>query len=257
MTQFHIGTSGFSFKEWKGSFYPEDLPERLFLNYYGEHFSTVEINNTFHRMPKRELLARWRKEVPPQFVFILKAPQRITHMMRLEGIADAVHYFLETAAELGPQLGPLLFQLPPYLPKNVGRLRGLLSLVPPGQRVALEFRHASWHDDEIYALLREHSAALCCSDSDASEEAAPLVKTAPWAYLRLRRETYEGAALRGWATKAREYSDAFVFFKHEQAGAGPRVAAEFASLVDEEPTRLARPSRGAARSAAARSANEP
>lgn len=160
MTSLRVGTSGFSYKAWKGSFYPEDLSERRFLNYYAERFSTVEINNSFYRMPSRELLAKWRGEVPPTFVFVLKAPQRITHQKRLDDIDDDVAQFIDAASELGSQLGPLLFQLPPYFRKSIAKLRGLLQQVPREYRVALEFRHASWHDEETYAVLREHGAAL-------------------------------------------------------------------------------------------------
>jgi uncharacterized protein YecE (DUF72 family) len=231
MTTFRIGTSGYSYTEWKGTFYPENLPARRFLAFYAEHLSTVEVNNTFYRMPKRELLSKWKAEVPPSFTFVLKAPQRITHQKRLADVADDVRYFIDTASELDGQLGPLLFQLPPFFHKSAEKLRGLLHAVPAAFRVALEFRHASWHDEEVYRVLRERGAALCCADTNDTEEAVPLVPTASWAYVRLRRPGYDKAALSSWADKLRRFDEAFVFFKHEDAGTGPRLAQELRALV--------------------------
>jgi uncharacterized protein YecE (DUF72 family) len=227
MARFLVGTSGYSYKEWKGSFYPSDLPATRFLSYYAERLSTVEINNTFYRMPQGEQLQKWLPQVPASFVFVLKAPQRITHHKRLDNVSDDVGYFTTQAAALGDQLGPLLFQTPPNLKKDVPKLRGLLAAVPGRFRVALEFRHASWHDDEVFSVLREHKAALCCADTDDAEESAPLVTTAPWAYVRLRRADYDDAALTEWKAKLGAYESAFVFFKHEDAGAGPRLARRF------------------------------
>lgn len=255
MTAFRVGTSGFSYKEWRGIFYPEALPERLFLGFYGERFATVEINNTFYRMPAPALLAKWKAEVPPAFIFALKAPQRITHYKQLADVAGDVQQFLEVSAGLGLQLGPLLFQLPPYLRRDLGKLRALLALVPPARRVALEFRHPSWHDAETYAVLRDHGAALCLADTDAMPEAAPVVSTAPWTYVRLRREHYNKAALASWAHDLETFTEAFVFFKHEERGAGPAVAAAFAALVGEE--RLPAPVAAAVRPAALSPAGAP
>jgi uncharacterized protein YecE (DUF72 family) len=227
MTRFRVGTSGFSYPAWKGSFYPADLPARRFLAYYAEHFAAVEINATFYRMPKREQLLKWRAEVPPSFVFVLKAPQRITHQKRLADVGDDVRYFVDTAGALGAQCGPLLFQLPPHLHKDVERLGALLEIVPKEQPIALEFRHPSWHDEEVHELMRAHAAALCCADTDDVAEAAPLIATAPWAYVRLRRLAYDAAALEGWVQRFGGFGEAFVFFKHEEAGSGPRFAADF------------------------------
>jgi len=231
-----IGTSGYSYDEWKGSFYPESLkaPERL--RYYAERFETVEINNTFYRMPRPEVLLKWRADVPPGFVFVLKAPQRITHQKRLKGVAQELGYFLEAAGSLGPQLGPLLFQLPPYQREDRERLRDFLALLPAGVRAAFEFRHASWFTDAVYAALAEHGAALCAADTDDSGAAGPpLVRTAPWAYLRLRRADYDDAALGAWLERLRAQApdEAWVFFKHEDEAKGPALARRLRSLVGD------------------------
>src|SRR5881394_1123722 len=148
----YVGTSGFSYKEWKGPFYPEDLPEKQMLRFYGERFRTVEINNTFYRMPKESVLDAWANEVPADFKFVLKAPQRITHMQRLKDAADSVSYLLKVAVALKERLGPLLFQLPPYFKKDAARLRDFLDLLPREPRSAFEFRHPSWFDDEIFGM---------------------------------------------------------------------------------------------------------
>jgi len=223
-----VGTSGFSYKEWKGSFYPEELKGADMLRFYAERFPTVEINNTFYRMPKKDLLARWAEEVPPDFVFVLKASRRITHEKRLAAdAADAVSYLYETATVLGPRLGPVFFQTPPYLRKDAARLRDFLALLPAGHPVAFEFRHETWFDDEVYAALRGRNAALVSADTDESgEEGAPVVPTADWGYLRLRRAEYTDADLTAWVDRmrAQPWQRAFVFFKHEEAGTGPALA---------------------------------
>jgi uncharacterized protein YecE (DUF72 family) len=225
-----VGTSGYAYKEWKGSFYPQDLKDADMLRFYGERFSTVEINNTFYRMPKASVLAAWAAQVPPGFVFVLKGSQRITHMKRLKDAQEPLAYLLATAATLGPMLGPLLFQLPPHLKKDVARLRDFLALVPEGRAVAFEFRHESWLDEETKDALRGKNAALVSADTDESGEAgAPVVATADWGYLRLRRSDYADADLAAWADriKAQPWQRAFVFFKHEEAGTGPALAARF------------------------------
>jgi len=233
--QARVGTSGFAYKEWKGSFYPEKIAADRMLAFYGERFSTVEINNTFYRMPAPGVFERWAGEVPPAFTFVIKASRRITHEGRLKETDRAVAYLFETAAVLGERLGPVLFQLPPNFKKDVPRLKEFLSTIPPGRRAAMEFRHASWHDDEVHEALRAHGAALCAADVDDGEdasEAAPLVPTAGWGYLRLRRADYDDAALRDWIARirAQAWSDVFVFFKHEDEGTGPRLAARFLEL---------------------------
>jgi uncharacterized protein YecE (DUF72 family) len=224
------GTSGYAYKEWKGNFYPADLPASKFLRYYGERFPTVEANGTFYRMPTAEALAAWLPAVPAAFVFAVKAPQRITHQQRLHQSADSLAALLRATDALGEHLGPLLFQLPPFLKKDVPRLREFLALLPAGKLAAFEFRHPSWFDDEVFSTLREKNAALVISESDTLE--APLVATADWGYLRLRREDYVDADLAQWAEKVRAqpWSRAYVYFKHEDAGIGPKLAASFAAL---------------------------
>jgi len=225
------GTSGFAYKEWKGSFYPEDLPAKQFLRYYAERFPTVEANNTFYRMPTAKALGAWCDEVPEHFVFAVKAPQRITHQQRLVESGEAVAALARATEALGARLGPLLFQLPPFLKKDAARLKDFLALLPAGWRAAFEFRHASWFDDEVYQALRARNAALVISESD--KLAAPLVATADWGYLRLRREDYLDADLIAWAEKikAQPWQHTFVYFKHEDAGAGPKLAAQLTALL--------------------------
>jgi uncharacterized protein YecE (DUF72 family) len=226
-----VGTSGYSYKEWKGSFYPADLPEKQMLRYYGKRFRTVEINNTFYRMPSETVLKKWAEEVPAGFAFVLKASQRITHQHRLKDADDSVAYLLKVAGTLQDRLGALLFQLPPFLHKDLPRLRGFLALLPPERRVAFEFRHPSWFDDEVYGALRAHDAALCIAEADDELE-VPFVATAKWGYLRLRRPDYGDRELRDWAKRVQdqEWEDAFVFFKHEDEGKGPQLAARFIEI---------------------------
>jgi uncharacterized protein YecE (DUF72 family) len=221
------GTSGFSYKEWKGSFYPEDLPAEEMLAYYSARLPAVEINNTFYRMPKPALLESWASQVPAEFRFVLKASQRITHRKRLKEAGDEVAYFFQTAATLGDRLGPTLVQLPPNLKKDLPRLESFLSVLPEGAKAAFEFRHASWFEDDVFAALRARGAALCIAEDE--ELATPLVPTAGWGYLRLRRQDYDDAAVAAWAEKVRgqNWDQAYVFFKHEDAGSGPKLAAEF------------------------------
>jgi uncharacterized protein YecE (DUF72 family) len=230
-TALRTGTSGFSYAAWKGSFYPEDLPNARMLPYYASKLRTVEINNTFYRMPKPAVLAGWAREVPAAFSFALKASQRITHQKRLKDCAEPVEYFFRVAAELGERLGPVLFQLPPNLKQDLPRLREFLALLPDGRRCAFEFRHESWFCDETFEALRARGAALCIAE--AEELATPLVATSDWGYLRLRRQDYDTAALRAWAERigAQPWREAWCFFKHEDAGIGPRLAAELTSLA--------------------------
>jgi len=223
-----VGTSGYAYKEWKGSFYPEKLAQDKMLAFYGERFDTVEINNTFYRMPNEKVLANWATQVPDGFRFVLKASQRITHFKRLQDAGEELSYFLRTSSTLGPRLGPTLFQLPPNFKKDLPRLVAFLDQLPNGWRAAVEFRHVSWHDDETYAALRDHQVALCAADAEGDE--APVVPTAGWGYLRLRREQYEPKDLERWAQRvlAQPWEEAFVFFKHEDAGTGPKLARAFA-----------------------------
>jgi len=231
-----IGTSGYSYKEWKGRFYPEKMKEADMLAFYASRFRTVEVNNTFYRMPSPDLLRRWSEQTPEGFTFVLKAPQRITHQKRLGDVGDDVAYFLKTAEALGPKLGPLLFQLPPYMKKDTDRLRALLALLPASPPAAFEFRHASWFDDEVRDALRAKGAALCLADTD-EEPLAEVTVTAGWGYLRLRRATYTEADVAAWADRvlAQPWERAFVFFKHEDEARGPEFAANFAARVQEPP----------------------
>jgi uncharacterized protein YecE (DUF72 family) len=203
------------------------------LNYYAERLPTVEINYTFYRMPNAKIVAAWSEATPPQFTFVLKAPKRITHDSRLKFVDKPLAYFCETAAGLGPKLGPLLFQLPPNFKKDAERLRDLLPLIPAGVRCAFEFRHATWFADDVYELLRGRNAALCIADTE--DATTPLEATADFGYFRLRDEGYTKKELGKWAETVRGlgkgWTDAFVFFKHEEAGIGPKLAAQFATLV--------------------------
>jgi uncharacterized protein YecE (DUF72 family) len=226
-----VGTSGYNYPEWKGAFYPRDLPASKMLAYYVERFPTVEINATFYRMPNAKTLAGWDAIAPAGFTFVLKAPQRITHMARLRDIADPLRYFCDTARTLGGKLGPLLFQLPPNFKKAPDRLSDLLARLPPDLLAALEFRHASWFDEEIYGLLRARNAALCIADTE--EGTTPVVATTDWGYLRLRAVEYSDDDLARWVATIRRigagWREAFVFFKHDVDG--PRLAAAFQNQV--------------------------
>src|SRR5262245_45839371 len=209
----YVGTSGYSYKEWKGTFYPKDLSDKQMLRFYGERFGTVEINNTFYRMPKASVLEAWAADVPADFKFILKASQRITHNQRLKDVDDSLSYLVQVSSVLKERLGALLFQLPPNLKKDLTRLRDFLALLPSHCRAAIEFRHASWFDDEVFQVLRENHAALCIAEAEEGVE-VPFVATADWGYLRLRRPDYSDDDLMTWVKQVQEqnWQDAFVFF---------------------------------------------
>lgn len=232
-----VGTSGYAYPAWKGRFYDAGLPASRMLAAYAARLAAVEINATFYRMPKPATLAGWRAEVPPGFVFALKAPQRVTHVKRLAGVADDVAFFLRTAAELGDGLGPVLWQLPPSLRKDLPRLRDLLALLPRGGRAAVEFRHESWQADDVLATLSDAGAALCLADDEL--RTTPVVPTAGFGYLRLRRQDYDDAALAGWleTIRAQPWGEAFVFFKHEDEARGPAYALRFTALAGGEGSR--------------------
>jgi len=223
-----IGTSGYNYPEWKGSFYPADLPASKMLGYYADRLSTVEINYTFYRMPTPRLVAGWCAQVPPDFRFTLKAPRRITHDKKLRPgeVADAVTAFTTAASELGPRMGALLFQLPPTFKKDLGVLSEFLSLLPPGATAAFEFRHDSWLDEDVYDCLRSRNVALCVADSETRD--TPVVTTARHAYFRLRDEGYGPDDIDRWAGVARDLdsagTDVFVYFKHEDEGKGAAFA---------------------------------
>jgi uncharacterized protein YecE (DUF72 family) len=228
----HVGMSGYSYKEWKPNFYPKELKADRMLAYYAERFGAVEINNTFYRMPTEKVLLQWAQDVPPGFVFALKAPRRITHLSRLKDSAENVQYFMQTAGCLTDRLGPSLFQLPPNFKKDLPLLQEFLSHVPKRWVTAFEFRHVSWFDDEVYQALRDHDVALCVVDDE--DGGTPVVGTAGWGYLRLRKGNYTQGELEDWTGKirAQPWSRAFVFFKHEEdQGEGPLTAMRMKSLA--------------------------
>ena len=231
--QIHVGTSGWNYPEWKGSFYPADMKPAGMLAYYAARFATVEVNNTFYRMPTQKAVDGWAAAVPAPFVFVLKAPQRITHFARLRDVDEPVRVFCDVARTLGPRLGPLLFQLPPNFKVDTGRLADLLALLPPDVRAAFEFRNATWFTDEVYTRLAGRNAALCIADNDNG--ATPAVATADWGYLRLRATGYSDDDLRAWLATMRRigahWRDAFVFFKHEDKGTGPALGARLMELL--------------------------
>ena len=233
-----VGTSGYAYPEWKGSFYPEDLPAPRFLAYYAERFDTVEINNTFYRLPNASTVAGWAQGAPAGFVYSLKASQKITHFKRLKDAANEVEFLFRTTAELGEKRGPILFGLPPNLKKDLPRFQDFLASLPAGPRCAFEFRHPSWFDDEVYDLLRARDASLCVAE--AEELATPLVATASWGYLRLRREDYQDAQMAQWAERirAQAWSDAFVYLKHEDAGRGPALARVLLGALGTPPPKV-------------------
>ena len=228
----HVGTSGYSYKEWKGNFYPEDLPAKEMLSYYSRRLPAVEINNTFYRLPQPNMIENWNTQVPGPFRFSIKATQRITHIKRLNNVADETKYLLETASLLEQRLGVVLFQLPPNFKKDVERLNAFLDLLQPDLRTAFEFRHESWFDDETFDLLRARDCALVVSDTD-EKPLTEIISTARWGYLRLRRTAYDENDLGEWMKRVQDqkWKDAFVFFKHEDEGTGPKLAAQFLKLA--------------------------
>jgi len=230
----HVGTSGYSYKEWKGTFYPEDLSAKDMLSFYGERLGAVEINNTFYRLPKESVLDGWASQVPASFRFSIKASRRITHFARLkEEARDPTEYLLSTVGALGHKLGVILFQMPPNFKADVERLTAFLEMLPKATPGAFEFRHESWKDPAVYEALRARDMAWVCADTEDSTEDEPIVSTAPWGYLRLRRPDYSDADLGRWAEQvaATGWERAFVFFKHEDEGAGPRLAARFTEIA--------------------------
>jgi uncharacterized protein YecE (DUF72 family) len=214
------GTSGFSYDEWHGRFYPADLPANERLTHYSARLASVEINNTFYQTPKAALLERWRDAVDADFRFALKAPRRISHVQRLKGSAESLGYFWSAAAVLGEKLGPVLFQLPPFAKKDIPLLADFLAILPPGLRPAFEFRNPSWFEDDVYELLSSRGAALCAGDSDEDARSPPLVATADFGYLRLRAPSYDAPALRAWSERilAQPWQRAYVYLKHEVIG---------------------------------------
>lgn len=241
--QLMAGTSGFSYKEWLGHFYPEQLAASEMLRFYAKHFATVEINNTFYRMPAESMLTQWLDQVPDHFVFTLKAPRRITHDMRLRETESQVAEFLRRAGALGSKLGVVLFQLPPYLRKDLPRLQNFLDQLPPTRRVAFEFRHPSWQDDDVYEALRSRAAMLCVTDTDEGD--TPFVTTANCGYVRLRRTHYDDGDLRAWVARigAEDLVQAYVYFMHEDEALGTRFATRLNELwAAAKPARSCLPS---------------
>ena len=228
----HVGTSGYSYKGWKGNFYPEDLPAKEMLAYYSRRLPAVEINNTFYRLPQPTMIENWKEQVPNDFRFSIKATQRITHIKRLKNCAEETKYLLDTAALLEARLGVVLFQLPPNSKKDAERLKDFLDLLPGDQRAAFEFRHESWFDDEVFELLQAKNCALVVSDTD-EKPLTEIISTADWGYLRLRKTNYESSDLVEWMKRVQDqkWKDAFIFFKHEDEGVGPKLAKQFLELA--------------------------
>src|SRR6187551_3254219 len=218
--QIYTGTSGFSYPEWCGHFYPEALPGAQMLRYYATRLGTVEINNTFYRMPNRDTVAAWRDEVPDSFCFAIKASRRITHQKKLIEVRDDVAHLFGVVNVLGQKLGPVLFQTPPFLKKDLAVLRDFLACLPPGRRAALEFRHPSWFSDDVYSALSESNVALVGGDLEEAEKSPPLVATADFGYLRLRRMDYDPARIAEWGERiaAQPWQAAYAYLKHEVLG---------------------------------------
>lgn len=228
-----IGTSGYSYPEWKGSFYPADLATKKMFGFYSTRFPTVEINATFYRMPTDALVLGWVAQAPEKFRFTLKAPKTITHIKRLKDCADTLAFFLGRADKLGAHRAALLFQLPPFTKKDVPLLKEFLTLLPREQRATFEFRHASWHDDEVYAALADAGAALCIADSE--KLTTPVVATTTWGYFRLRDEGYGPGDIAKWhaSITAQKWDEAYVYFKHEDAGKGAQFALQLKEIAGE------------------------
>jgi uncharacterized protein YecE (DUF72 family) len=222
-----VGTSGYQYDAWRGSFYPEELGAKKMLSFYSSVFGAVEINYSFYRKPTEKILSGWAEQVPAEFRFVLKVWQRITHQKRLRDCADLVEQFCAVARTLGPRLGPMLYQLPPNLKFDLGLLREFLNGLPRDLRAAFEFRHESWFNDDTWKALQDFGASLCIAESD--EIVTPVVFTAPWAYFRLRRLDYTEEQLQAWATKVPQ--DAYVFFKHEDEARGPAFARQFGPML--------------------------
>jgi uncharacterized protein YecE (DUF72 family) len=231
LVRFHIGTSGYSYPEWKGTFYPEKMKPPEMLGFYATQFGTVEINNTFYRMPTPAVIQGWAAQVPSPFRFVLKAPKRITHDRRLTEVGDPLTFFLNAALGLGDRLGPLLFQLPPNFKKDLARLVDFLGMLPDSTPAAIEFRNVTWFDDEVFDALRSKGVSLCIADTEDGID-TPFIQTARWGYFRLRDRDYSDDELRKWIDRARaqRWLEAYVFFKHEDSGRGPQFAQRFAAL---------------------------
>ena len=227
----YVGTSGYSYKEWKGSFYPEKISASEMLSYYASHLPAVELNNTFYRLPQRSTFENWREQVPDNFRFSVKAPQVITMFKRLKDAAPQTKNLLAMASVLEDRLGAVLFRLPEDMKKDLNRLESFLKILPADTPAAFDFRHPTWFDDEVRDLLRSHNRVLVMSDTDETP-LKHIDKTADWGYVRLRRVRYTKAELTAWSKriKAQNWKQTFVFFKHEDEGTGPKLAAQFINL---------------------------
>jgi uncharacterized protein YecE (DUF72 family) len=229
----YIGTSGFGYKEWIGIFYPEKISPKEMLRFYSEHFNSVEINNTFYHMPTESILTSWAEQVPDDFIFVLKAPQIITHLKRLREVGQETEYLFRTLSVLDRKLGPVLFQFPKSFPANRPLLESFLDLIPTRMPCGFEFRSPSWHNAEISGLLREKGCSLGIEDTD-DNPAREITPTASWGYLRLRRSDYTEDDLFQWRERilTQKWEKAFVFFKHEEEAQGPRTAVLFQELIN-------------------------
>ena len=230
--EWFAGTSGYSYKAWKGTFYPEDIAAADMLRHYASKLPAVEINNTFYRLPRRQVLETWREAVPSGFRFVIKASRNITHRAKLVDCEDAVQFLATNLEALEDKLAGVLFQLPPYLRKDASRLSAFLGLWPRALPAAVEFRHPSWFDDEIADTLAEHRAALCVSE-DGKLTLPPFHGTTDWLYFRLRKPGYDDGELKRWLARgaAASAKRGFAFFKHEDEGSGPALAARFLQLA--------------------------
>jgi uncharacterized protein YecE (DUF72 family) len=235
----HIGTSGWHYKHWRGPFYPQDLPPPKMLAWYADRFDTVEINNSFYRLPSSEALAGWRRQTPPNFCFAVKASRYITHNRKLKDGAETTDKFISQVRELGKRLGPVLFQLPPSWRVNVERLEGFLSELPGTHRYVFEFRNETWNTPEVYAVLCRHNAALCIFELAGFQ--SPLEVTADFAYVRLHgpgnkyQGDYSQAQLRTWTKRIEAWRNAlkhiFIYFDNDQAGFAAKNAMELKRMV--------------------------
>jgi len=233
----YVGTSGYSYKEWKGTFYPEKISAKEMLPYYASRLPAVELNNTFYRLPQESMVEGWRSQVPDSFRFSIKASQRITHFKRLKDAENETKYLLDTVGLLQDRLGVVLFQLPPNMKKDVDRLEKFLQNLPPGTPASFEFRHPTWFDDDVLALLRSWNYPLCVSDTD-DLPVDHIDKTADWGYLRLRRVNYSEVDLIAWLNRIQTqgWKTVYVFFKHEDEGTGPKLAGQFLQLANGSDT---------------------
>ena len=231
--RFFVGTSGYSYKEWKGSFYPEKLPAKEMLSFYAQRFSTVEINNTFYRMPAPSVLESWATQVPENFRFVLKAPQSITHFKRLKDVEESTERFLQVASVLKGRLGPLLFQLPPNFKKDLPRLEGFLDVIPAGTQVALEFRHESWFEDDVFARLPHEIVCPVRGGLRGFAVSRPgrTRHAGECSGCDVRSIPNSGSSSGVDKAQSQHWDEAYVFFKHEDSGTAPKFATRFLELV--------------------------